>query len=262
MNHPGMVALLLCIVAQRSMAWWGDKVRLKDVRALTLRRGYYTTGRRSHPVPQLHCRGGSAGCKHQPSVVQCYNRGTDGVDVQWECKAQMRETQKFGWMQVTCEGYDHSRDEYVLVGSCGLQYYLERTVPGYDSSRTDVIVLILVLLICCCLCYLWYSSNQQNVPPHGVGYQPVINQPAAYPSAPPLAPNPLGNPPPYNLRFCSACQHPHTAYVTPAQIVNELPPPKCHIHVLDTHGSPNDKCSTPGDKSNPRDITSTGEPRI
>ncbi|KAL3199433.1 hypothetical protein MRX96_014071 [Rhipicephalus microplus] len=157
--------------------------------------------------------------------VQCYNRGTDGVDVQWECKAHMREIQKFGWMQVTCEGYDHSRDEYVLVGSCGLKYYLERTVPGYDSSRTDVIVLILVLLICCCLCYLWYSSNQQNVPPHGVGYQPVINQPAAYPSAPPLAPNPLGNPPSYNLRFCSACQHPHTAY---------------------------------GDKSKPRDITSTG----
>ncbi|KAH8036139.1 hypothetical protein HPB51_017950 [Rhipicephalus microplus] len=117
---------------------------------------------------------------------------------------------------------------------------------GALHSGRDVIVLILVLLICCCLCYLWYSSNQQNVPPHGVGYQPVINQPAAYPSAPPLAPNPLGNPPPYNLRFCSACQHPHTAYVTPAQIVNELPPPKCHIHVLDTHGSPNDKCSTPG----------------
>ncbi|KAL1485743.1 hypothetical protein MTO96_047232, partial [Rhipicephalus appendiculatus] len=89
------------------------------VRFLTLQQGQYTSGRRSHPVPQLNCRGGSAGCQDQPSVVQCYNRGTDGRDVQWECKAEMKRSQKFGLLRVTCEGYDHPQDEYVLVGSCG-----------------------------------------------------------------------------------------------------------------------------------------------
>ncbi|KAH7934771.1 hypothetical protein HPB52_000061 [Rhipicephalus sanguineus] len=150
-----------------TLTYAGDKVKLTDVRVLTLRQGYYTTGRRSHPVPQLHCRGGSAGCKHQPSVVQCYNRGTDGWDVQWECKAEMKETQKFGWMQVSCEGYDHRKDEYVLVGSCG------------DAPS-------------CC-----------------AAYQPLINQPATYPSAPPPAPHPQGNPPPYYLNYTFAGQNPN-----------------------------------------------------
>ena len=32
---------------------------------------------------QLQCVGGSAGCNtYVPQVVQCYNRGSDGVDVQ------------------------------------------------------------------------------------------------------------------------------------------------------------------------------------
>lgn len=42
-----------------------------------------TAGRRSSPVPQLTCVGGTAGCRvGQPKVVQCYNRGWDGYDVQ------------------------------------------------------------------------------------------------------------------------------------------------------------------------------------
>ena len=42
-----------------------------------------TNSRRTHPVPQLKCVGGSAGCSaFTPSVVQCYNRGSDGYDVQ------------------------------------------------------------------------------------------------------------------------------------------------------------------------------------
>lgn len=29
-------------------------------------------------------------------VVQCYNKGYDGVDVQWECKAEMNSQYEFG----------------------------------------------------------------------------------------------------------------------------------------------------------------------
>lgn len=60
-----------------------DAVLLQNVQTLTLYRGRYTTARRSSPVPQLQCVGGSAGCHaFVPEVVQCQNRGWDGVDVQ------------------------------------------------------------------------------------------------------------------------------------------------------------------------------------
>ncbi|XP_077498393.1 uncharacterized protein LOC144109460 isoform X2 [Amblyomma americanum] len=126
------LGVLIALFIAPSFGWQGDRVRLRDVEVLTLRQGQYTTGRRSHPVPQLNCRGGSAGCRDAPSVVQCYNRGSDGRDVQWECKAEMKKTQKFGLLQVSCEGYDYPKDDYILVGSCGLEYYLEKT--GYDHG--------------------------------------------------------------------------------------------------------------------------------
>lgn len=37
-----------------------DRVRLREITSLTLKRGEYTTGRRSSPVPQLECVGGTA----------------------------------------------------------------------------------------------------------------------------------------------------------------------------------------------------------
>ncbi|VDN23166.1 unnamed protein product [Gongylonema pulchrum] len=61
-----------------------NKVRLTDVTTLTLHQGQYTTGRRSPSIPQIQC------------VVQCYNRGFDGLDVQWECKAEMSDEYEFG----------------------------------------------------------------------------------------------------------------------------------------------------------------------
>ena len=42
---------------------WGethDRVRLQDIQVLTLKHGKMTTGRRSSPVQQLKCVGGSA----------------------------------------------------------------------------------------------------------------------------------------------------------------------------------------------------------
>ncbi len=59
-----------------------DRILLNDLQVLTLRHGQSTTARRSSPIPQLKCVGGSAGCSFTPQVVQCYNRGSDGYDVQ------------------------------------------------------------------------------------------------------------------------------------------------------------------------------------
>lgn len=107
-----------------------ERVRLSDVQTLTLHKDRMTTGRRSRPVQQLSCVGGS-GCKvFTPAVVQCYNRGSDGVDVQWECKADMDKSLSFGQMEVVCEGYDNPEDPFILKGSCGLEYSLQRSDDG------------------------------------------------------------------------------------------------------------------------------------
>lgn len=118
--------------------WNDDAVLLRDVQVLTLHRGRYTTARRSSPVPQLQCVGGSAGCgAFVLEVVQCYNRGWDGIDIQWECKADMDNWYGFGRVEVSCEGYNSPNDAYVLKGSCGLEYMLERTAEGKQQRSHD-----------------------------------------------------------------------------------------------------------------------------
>lgn len=51
-----------------------DRVLLTDVRALTLRQGLMTNGRRSAPVPQLACVGGDCHA-FAPVAAQCTNQG-------------------------------------------------------------------------------------------------------------------------------------------------------------------------------------------
>ncbi|NXU79215.1 SARAF factor, partial [Oreotrochilus melanogaster] len=105
-------------------------VLLREVQALTLRRGLYTTARRTAAVPQLQCTGGTAGCSRVPEVVQCYNKGWDGYDVQWQCKAELENSQRFGQLEVSCEGYDHPDDPHITRGSCSLLFSLELTEEG------------------------------------------------------------------------------------------------------------------------------------
>ena len=59
-----------------------DRILLNDLKVLTLHHGQMTTAHRSSPIPQLKCLGGSAQCSFTPQTVQCYNKGSDGYDVQ------------------------------------------------------------------------------------------------------------------------------------------------------------------------------------
>uniref|UniRef100_A0A8C8FRR2 Store-operated calcium entry-associated regulatory factor n=1 Tax=Oncorhynchus tshawytscha TaxID=74940 RepID=A0A8C8FRR2_ONCTS len=83
----------------------------------------------SSAVPQLQCAGGSASCGSFISeVVQCKNKGWDRVNAQ--CKTDMDSAYKFGRIEVSCEGFSHPDDAYILKGSCGLEYSLELTEEG------------------------------------------------------------------------------------------------------------------------------------
>lgn len=94
----GLLAITIpcCVLAAQ------DRVLLTDVQTLTLSRDEYTTGRRSNPVPQIECE---SGCyDFTPDVVQCYNRGSDGFDVNWKCDAQLPNGMSFSKVAVGCEG--------------------------------------------------------------------------------------------------------------------------------------------------------------
>ena len=90
---------------------------------IKLEKDKMTTGRRTDPIPQLSCMGGTAGCTEavQPHVVECYNRGSKGNNVQWECKANLDTAYELSHIQVSCEGYEYPDDPYVLKGSCGVR---------------------------------------------------------------------------------------------------------------------------------------------
>jgi len=118
------VCVLVCVA---TLVVCDDRVLLRSVSAITLREGSTTAGRRSAGVPQLSCVGN---CICPVRAVQCKNVGWDGRDVQWECTAELPPDTTFDRVEVSCEGYDHPDDPYVLVGSCGLEYSLRpRPVP-------------------------------------------------------------------------------------------------------------------------------------
>ncbi|XP_040360301.2 store-operated calcium entry-associated regulatory factor isoform X3 [Ixodes scapularis] len=154
------------------------KVKLSDVKTLTLSHGSYTTGRRSSPIPQLQCVGGSAGCTSLPPTVQCYNKGSDGIDIQWECKADLPKSLKFGHIEVACEGYDYPDDPYILQGSCGLEYKLERTGHSYSEDsqshsyygqkgKSSSFQNVLILGVLCFIIYVIYKSCMTNAVQRG-----------------------------------------------------------------------------------------------
>merc|ERR1712000_330712 len=64
----------------------------------------------------------------QPDVVQCRSSGLDADGMpQWRCEADLDEGVKLGRISVTCEGYESPNDDYILKGSCGLEYELKKT---------------------------------------------------------------------------------------------------------------------------------------
>jgi hypothetical protein len=109
-----------------------DKVLLSAVKTLTFTRHKRTTSRRTHSIHQLTCVGGTAGCKlFTPNVVECHNDGIDKTTgkVQWRCQADMSDRVRFNHVEVICEGYDYPEDDYILLGSCGLEFTLDYADP-------------------------------------------------------------------------------------------------------------------------------------
>lgn len=105
---------------------------------------------------------------------------------QWQCKADLKNTHRFGQIEVSCEGYDYPDDPYILKGSCSLLFRLELTDEGerkvknpgsfsYYESRRDSsdssagAILVVVLLALAFGVYKFFLSNQQPEQSSGDG---------------------------------------------------------------------------------------------
>ncbi|XP_016064553.1 PREDICTED: store-operated calcium entry-associated regulatory factor [Miniopterus natalensis] len=184
-----LLGLLLLLIAGPVLGWNDpDRILLRDIKALTLHYDRYTTSRRLGPIPQLRCVGGTAGCdSYTPKVIQCQNKGWDGYDVQWECKTDLDVAYKFGKTVVSCEGYESSEDQYVLRGSCGLEYDLDYTDLGLKKMResgkhgfnsfsdyyknnsggmSGLVTIVVLLAIAFGVYKLFLSGGQDSPPPY------------------------------------------------------------------------------------------------
>ena len=145
-----------------------QKIKFRDIQALTFRKDEQTKFKRSYAVPQLVCVGNLCPSKHLPEIVQCQNVGFDGSQVQWKCTAELDNSIILKETTVICEGYSHKDDEYVLVGSCGLEYSLSKRNNHESNHETKLssnqdelfsqkFVLILIVLF---VMYWIYSCMQ------------------------------------------------------------------------------------------------------
>jgi hypothetical protein len=67
--------------------------------------------------------------------MRCKNQGSDydEENIQWTCTASLPAEFKLGSTDVICEGYESSKDPYVLKGSCGVEYRLLLTTLGEEK---------------------------------------------------------------------------------------------------------------------------------
>ncbi|KAL8741870.1 MAG: hypothetical protein Q9190_005577 [Brigantiaea leucoxantha] len=128
-------SLLLSFVAVDAAQRPSTSVLLSNVKTLTLRKDSKTSHRRVPAVPQLKCIGGNGKGLYEVDVMRCKNQGSDydADNVQWTCTASLPPEFRLGSTDVICEGYESSKDPYVLKGSCAVEYRLMLTTAGEEK---------------------------------------------------------------------------------------------------------------------------------
>jgi len=134
MSKRGLLLLLLAVVGQCAAA---EHVRVHRSRLQTLvfYAGRQSKARRVSSVPQVKCVGGNCNANGGYDTIKVITCVPSQQGTRWSCIADMFNHVRFGRTDVTCEGWDHSEDEYLLEGSCGVEYTLE-TNPVWPPPRT------------------------------------------------------------------------------------------------------------------------------
>jgi len=171
-----MRVFLLLISIYGVYAAGGDAIKLRDVESIVLRRGEMTTWRRTMTVPQLKCIKGN-GCFKELDIMHCANIGHDGQDVTWKCDAKMGKKFRLGRVNVICEGYNYPEDEYVLKGSCGVEYELfydmfDKIEPSNEVQSSFSWTFLFLVIFIACLIYIVMSDRPNSKPVVSVA-QPI-----------------------------------------------------------------------------------------
>jgi hypothetical protein len=166
-----------------------DKIFLRSITALVFSENLRVRSRRGVGHPQLACVGGSAAgffwsTDVYPRIVQCANIGWDGASVQWSCNAALKNDLVFGDTTVICEGYDFPGDQYVLRGSCRLEYTL-----NYATFRVSSLHVIYGSVLTVAMLWVYYYSRlwaragiNKLTPPGRDHAQPLFSTPTVYQS--------------------------------------------------------------------------------
>ncbi|KAH6888630.1 hypothetical protein B0T10DRAFT_57978 [Thelonectria olida] len=192
-----------------------NAILLSDVESLTLRgHGAMTKHRRVSAIPQLRCLSNSKICDlYDIDVMRCDNQGSSygPEDIQWSCTASLPETLKLGSTDVICEGYSSPDDDYVLKGSCGVEYRLALTTKGEhrypelagEESKLDWSGILFMVIFVAVLGFIIYGAcirGQENRdaqragirrggggwgPGPGPGWGPGNDPPPPYPGTKP-----------------------------------------------------------------------------
>jgi hypothetical protein len=131
----GMLALFSLLAYAEAAKQPANRVLLRNVQSLTLRKDSKTSHRRVSALPQvrfdhsiiqspsltldfnqLKCIGGNGKGHYEIDVLRCTNSGSgyDSNDVEWTCKASLPPEFKLGSTDVICEGYNNADDPYIL----------------------------------------------------------------------------------------------------------------------------------------------------
>jgi len=158
------------IIINNRQAYSVDKFRLEDVDSLVFEWGKTTAYHRTSPIPQLQCIGGPCTAVHF-NYVTCF-RKYFGLQLGWECKAEMPDGYTFGTAEVSCEGFDFPEDPYVTRGSCGLKYSIvsmNHGAPGGRASAVFEVICYLIIFIFIICLFIAAASNGPYVYHHGHG---------------------------------------------------------------------------------------------
>jgi hypothetical protein len=123
--------LSVCSGDARSHTNTSNSIHISD-----FKNGELTLAGRNPSENQLKCIGGNS-FNFEISVIQCKNTGFDGTTVHWKCEAELPTHYRLGKTDVVCEGYSKTGDEYLLKGSCMVEYTLHSNKPNVDSNYSE-----------------------------------------------------------------------------------------------------------------------------
>ena len=187
----------LCFVISLVVANYPhEAVRLSDVKTLVLKAGHMTTGRRSSPVEQIKCVGGPCGddAAREIRVIMCENKGFDGRDVTWACTATLPTGYHLETTDVSCEGFTHPDDPFILVGSCGVEYVIRGSKPQVvqpqvvhskpkDLDPASIVIIACVGGILVTMVFIAICTESRPQPQQPVQQPvPIYNYPAPAPA--------------------------------------------------------------------------------